>query len=94
MSNKYMKTTYPYIKGGPNWEDPQLTEEEYKRRQGVIGVPVTLNGVPAEVVGAKLRYAVVVIKEPDPIHHVRIEVEYSWRTVFHIIQNKEGKFTS
>lgn len=46
---------------------------------------LTLNGIPAQIAGRKLRFAVI----SDKNH---VSFEYSWKTVYRVIKEKNGEF--
>lgn len=55
-------------------------------RHEMIEAPVTLNGQPAKVVGAKLDFAHVVDLATG------LSAEWAWSTVEHVITNRNGEF--
>jgi hypothetical protein len=60
----------------------------YDERVAMIHTPVTLNGQPARIGGARNRFAGVAVLPDGPSY------EFAWETVAHIIKTKEGRFTA
>lgn len=50
---------------------------------------VTLDGKPAAICGARLRFASV-----RRLHTTALSVPFAWETVQYIVENKNGKFKS
>lgn len=57
-------------------------------RYKLIATPVTLNGNPAKISGAKLDFAVVTDMTTG------LSAEWAWPTVEHIVTNRGGEFQS
>ena len=60
-----------------------------QRKQELMNHEVTLDGLPARVIGRLEKFATV-----RATVHSGISVEFAWETVEHIIMNKAGKFYS
>jgi hypothetical protein len=58
------------------------------KRYAMVAQSVTLNGERAKVCGVKLDFPRVVQVKSG------LSVEFSWPTVQHIIENRDGKFRS
>jgi len=66
--------------------DPNYLHE----RDRLIDTPVTLNGKPAKICGKLEPYATV-CQYGDNWH---IQAMFTWQTVQHVVNNKNGEFKS
>ena len=84
-----------------------LTLDTYDQRAAVVGatvvtvqgrtVTITLDGHTAEIMGSKLDYPLVVAVVPNTLNlHGTRSVQYSWRTVAHVLSRPDnpGAFES